>query len=142
MYKQNLRIGQPVGGAVARRARRWGLLTSSALTGLALTASLALAQEWTGTTSSDYTVGTNWSGGTAPNSGSADVVFGAGAATTTVNLNTPYPAGYYQAGSVSFNDPASAYTVSVSNTAYLNISGDVSNSSIVPERFSRRTAAS
>ncbi|MBN9548102.1 MAG: autotransporter-associated beta strand repeat-containing protein [Alphaproteobacteria bacterium] len=110
-------------------------MASSALTGVALTAGYASAQQWTGATSSDYTVGSNWSGGTAPNSSSAPVVFGAGAATTAADLNTPYPAGYYQAGSVSFNDPASAYTISVSNTAYLNISGDVSNSSGVIQNF-------
>lgn len=137
MYKRNLRIERRTAGnaAVARHMWRWSLLASSALTGLALTAGLASAQQWTGATSSDYTVGTNWSGGTAPNSTSAPVVFGAGASTTTVNLATPQPAGYYFAGSVTFDDPASAYTVSVSNQAYLNIAGDVTNTSGVTQNF-------
>ncbi|WP_421912357.1 autotransporter domain-containing protein [Mesorhizobium sp.] len=121
--------------AISRRARRRGLLMGTALAGIAIATS-ASAQEWTGQASSNYTDGGNWVGGSVPNSTGAPVVFGAGATTTTVNLNTPYPAGYYFAGSVTFNDPASAYTVNVSNTAYLNISGGVNNTSGVTQNFS------
>ena len=129
---QRTPIKQPV---MSRRARRRGLLIGTTLAGIAIATS-AGAQEWTGQTSSDYADGSNWVGGTTPNSTSAPVVFGAGAGTTTVNLNTPYPAGYFLAGSVSFNDPASAYTVNVSNTAYLNISGGVNNTSGVTQNVS------
>lgn len=111
------------------------LLAGSALAGLALSAISASAQQWTGQTNSEYTDGTNWVGGSVPNSGSAPVAFGAGASTTTVNLDTPYPAGYMTAGTVTFNDPASAYTVNVSNGAYLNINGGVNNTSGVTQTF-------
>ncbi|WP_171026298.1 autotransporter outer membrane beta-barrel domain-containing protein [Mesorhizobium comanense] len=120
---------------MSHSARRRSLLVGTALAGLALLATPAAAQQWTGATSSDYTVGTNWTGGTAPNSIIAPVIFGSGASTTTVNLDTPYPAGYFQAGSVTFNDPGSAYTVNVSNTAYLNIYGGVINTSGVTQNF-------
>ncbi|UDL89714.1 autotransporter-associated beta strand repeat-containing protein [Mesorhizobium sp. PAMC28654] len=120
--------------AISRHARRRGLLIGTALAGIAVVTS-AGAQEWTGQTSSDYTDGSNWAGGAPPNSTIAPVVFGA-SGNTTVNLATPQPAGYYFAGSVTFNDPASAYTVNVSNQAYLNISGGVNNTSGVTQNFS------
>ncbi|MBZ9986200.1 autotransporter outer membrane beta-barrel domain-containing protein [Mesorhizobium sp. BH1-1-5] len=139
MYKQNSRIGRHSADRAAKRAWRWGLLTSSALTGLALTAGYASAQQWTGATSSDYTIGSNWSGGSVPNSNVASVIFGAGASTTTVDLNQAYsaspPQGLYSAGTVTFNDPGSAYTVNVSNTAYLNIFGGVTNTSGTTQNF-------
>lgn len=116
-------------------AWRRSLLMGTALAGLALMAAPAAAQQWTGATSSDYTLGANWTGGTAPNSNAAPVIFGSGARTTTVNFDTPYPAGYYAAGTITFNDPSSAYTVNVSNTAYLNIYGGVSNTSGVTQNF-------
>lgn len=115
-------------------ARRRSLLMGTALAGLALLATPAAAQQWTGATSSDYTVGSNWTGGTAPNDPAASVIFGSGASTTTVNLNTPLA--QYSAGPITFNDPASAYTVSVSNTAYLQVYGDVNNTSGVTQNFS------
>jgi outer membrane autotransporter protein len=46
----------------------------------ALSAGSAGAQTWTGTTSSDWTIGTNWSGGTAPTGASAVII-----ATTSPN---------------------------------------------------------
>ncbi|OJX82490.1 autotransporter domain-containing protein [Mesorhizobium sp. 65-26] len=116
-------------------ARKVGLLTGTALAGLASMAPAALAQEWTGTTSSDYTVGTNWSGGTVPNSTSADITFGAGASTTDVSLAQPNSSGLYFARSINFNDANSAYTISLSNTAYLSISGGVNNTSGVTQNF-------
>ncbi len=115
-------------------ARRRNLLMGTALAGLALMATPAAAQQWTGAASSDYATGSNWTGGTAPNDPAASVVFGSGASTTTVNLNTPLA--QYSAGPITFNDPASAYTVSVSNTAYLQVYGDVNNTSGVTQNFS------
>ncbi len=116
-------------------AREVGLLAGTALAGLASMAPAALAQEWTGTTSSDYTVGTNWNGGTVPNSTSADITFGAGASTTDVSLAQPNSSGLYFARSINFNDANSAYTISLSNTAYLSISGGVNNTSSVTQNF-------
>ncbi|MGM4892603.1 autotransporter family protein [Tardiphaga sp. 839_C3_N1_4] len=52
-------------------------VSATALT--ALSAGSAAAQTWTGTTSNDWTVGTNWSGGTTPIAGSS------------VNINTTSP---------------------------------------------------
>ncbi|TPM38713.1 autotransporter domain-containing protein [Mesorhizobium sp. B2-3-4] len=129
----NIEKPRPFPASLAVR-RRW-LLVGTALAGLALAGTPAVAQQWTGATSSDYTDATNWTGGTTPNSTVAPVIFGSGASTTTVNLDTPYPAGYYSAGSVTFNDPGSAYTINVSNTAYLNISGGVSNTSGLTQNF-------
>jgi outer membrane autotransporter protein len=120
--------------AMTRRARRRGLLIGTALAGIAFATS-AGAQEWTGQTSSDYLDGANWSGGTAPNSPSASAVFGAGTTNTVVNLSTPNPVGYVTVDTVTFNGPATAYTVNVSNGAYLNINGGVNNTSGVTQNF-------
>ncbi|MET2826074.1 autotransporter domain-containing protein [Mesorhizobium shangrilense] len=119
--------------AMSRHARRRGLLIGTALVGIAAATS-AGAQQWTGQTSSNYLDGANWSGGAVPTSG-ADIAFGAGAETTTVNLDTPNPGGYVTVGTVSFNNSASAYTVNVSNGAYLNINGGVNNTSGVTQNF-------
>jgi fibronectin-binding autotransporter adhesin len=96
----------------------------------------ASAQTWVGTVSSDYQTAGNWSPNGIPNSSGANLVFGAGANTTNVTLSTPYPAGYTSVGSITFNDPASAYSVSVSNTAYLSIFGNVVNTSGITQNFS------
>lgn len=120
--------------SVARVAKRLGLLGSTALAGLFVAAMPVSAQQWTGQASSDFMNGANWLGGGVPNSSSAPVVFGAGAG-TTVDLDTPNPGGYITVGTVTFNDPASAYTINVSNGAYFNIDGDVTNTSGVTQNF-------
>ncbi|WP_202327022.1 autotransporter domain-containing protein [Mesorhizobium sp. 113-3-9] len=116
-------------------ARRRSLLVGTALAGLALLATPAAAQEWTGATSSDYAVGTNWNGGSVPNSNTADIVFGAGAGTTNVDLTTPNSSTLFFARTVTFDDANSAYTVSLSNKGYLNIYGGVNNTSGVTQNF-------
>lgn len=55
-----------VGRMAAGSALRRGLLTTSALTVFAATPALAI--DWLGTTSSQWTLGSNWSGGTVPSS--------------------------------------------------------------------------
>lgn len=70
----------------AGRARKLGgarLLSVgglAALTLAALSAGPAAAQTWTGTTSNDWTIGTNWGGGTVPAGG-----------TVVINKNSPNP---------------------------------------------------
>ncbi len=86
--------------------------------------------------SSDYETAGNWSPSGVPNSSGANLIFGAGASTTSVTLSTPYPAGYVTVGSIAFNDPGSAYSVSVSNTAYLSVYGNVVNTSGITQNFS------
>jgi len=107
----------------------------TALVAMALMATQAAAQQWTGATNSDYTVGNNWSGGTVPNSTGTDIVFGAGANTTDVMLSQPNSSGLFFAKSIIFDDPNSAYTISLTNKAYLNISGGVNNTSGVTQNF-------
>lgn len=73
---------------MSRGAWRQRLLMGTALAGMALMAAPAAAQQWTGATNSDYTVGTNWTGGTAPNSNAAPVIFGSG------EQSTPAPSSF------------------------------------------------
>lgn len=72
------------------------LLSTSVAALSALSAGAASAQTWTGATSNDWTVGSNWSGGAAPTSGTnpnivagSTVVLGVnpGATSTTGNVN-------------------------------------------------------
>jgi hypothetical protein len=77
--------------------RRLFLMGASATALTALSAGSAAAQTWTGSTSSDWTVGSNWSGGVPPaggaviinnTSGSQPILGVSGAATaTTGNFN-------------------------------------------------------
>jgi len=65
-------------GAKARRrigafARAW-LQSTSAVALVAIVPSLAAAQNWTGNTNSDWTVGSNWSGGTVPTAGLVSII--------------------------------------------------------------------
>jgi fibronectin-binding autotransporter adhesin len=90
---------------------------------------------WNGSAGFDYETAANWTPATVPNSGGTDVVFGANAGTKTVDLSTPYPAGYVTVRSVTFDDPGSAYTINVANTAYLSITGNVVNTSGITQNF-------
>ncbi|MGL3209120.1 autotransporter outer membrane beta-barrel domain-containing protein [Bradyrhizobium sp. BR 1433] len=72
------------------------MLSTSVAALSALSPGSAAAQTWTGATSNDWTVGTNWSGGAAPTSGtSPNIVAGStvvlgvnpGATSTTGNIN-------------------------------------------------------
>jgi outer membrane autotransporter protein len=88
------------------------LLSSTALTGV------ALAADWTGTTSTDWYAGTNWSTGTVP------------ATTDDVNINTVSPnatiinGGTAAAGVVNIG-PSTSGSLTINNGAVLNTSGDV-----------------
>ena len=66
-------------GNGARRARQLLLTSASAAAIIAVSSSAASAQTWTGATSNDWTVGSNWSGGVAPTAGSV----------TNINTNSP-----------------------------------------------------
>ncbi|AUC97897.1 hypothetical protein CWS35_29360 [Bradyrhizobium sp. SK17] len=86
-----------VASSLARAHFHRLLLLSTSVAALsALSAGTAAAQTWTGATNNDWTVGSNWSGGTAPTSGTnpnivagSTVVLGVtpGATSTTGNMN-------------------------------------------------------
>ncbi len=90
------------------------LLSTSVAALSALSAGAAAAQTWTGATSNDWTVGSNWSGGAAPTSGTnpnivagSTVVLGVnpGATSTTGNVNIRDVAG----GTTSLDDSKRRY---------------------------------
>ena len=72
------------GKTSGEKRRRRALLTGMSVSAMAICgwSAPASAQVWKGTTSNDWTVGSNWSTGTAPS----------GTATVTINTNSPNPA--------------------------------------------------
>src|SRR4051812_3699394 len=70
------------------RMLRLLLASASAAALIALSTASASAQSWTGTTSNDWTVGSNWSGGVVPIAGNG----------VNINTTSPNPTGLGPSG--------------------------------------------
>ncbi|WP_166297522.1 hypothetical protein [Bradyrhizobium sp. 2S1] len=107
-----------------RRAQSQRLLLMSA--SVALMPGLAAAQTWTGATSNDWTVGSNWNGGTVPAGGAVSIVAG-----STVVLGVTGPA-TGTTGTINVRDAVGAPgSLTIQNGSTLTSTGTVSISDVV-----------
>lgn len=116
---------EATGRGYANRARNPGianLLSGVGLAALAaaLSASPAMAQNWTGTTSNDWTVGTNWVGGSVPVAGS--VVIDTTSPNPTV-LGVGGPAVGTTGGMIVGNTPGTFGNLTIQNGSTLTSTG-------------------
>ncbi|WP_338827573.1 autotransporter outer membrane beta-barrel domain-containing protein [Bradyrhizobium sp. 27S5] len=92
----------------------------------ALMPGLAAAQTWTGATSNDWTVGSNWNGGTVPAGGAVSIVAG-----STVVLGVTGPA-TGTTGTINVRDAVGAPgSLTIQNGSTLTSTGTVSISDVV-----------
>ncbi len=77
---------------------------------------------WAGTTDSNWSVGTNWVGGTVPNAAGAIANFAAGATTNSVSVDAPQTVGVINL--------SSAASYAISGTSTLTLDGGTGSTSI------------